>query len=283
MTRETKSLSNIKVRKHSAEEVIENKRPKPEIKIKPSEYYQTQETIENSSSSSDESSNESQTKMAEKNDMTQALIEAFKNKDVKEILHGYCNSVIAETKKEIETLITSEVNKINTKTEDHEDRLLSLEAMADEFDQQKRNHNVIIRGLKTCDDYTKSIENMMNIGQEITANTSDIKYVIKLTMKNEKPGTSSVKVCFHNRRLRDEVYGRRLKLKGTDVFVSEDLTQAKSGLAFTARQYARDTPGVTTWTMDGQIYIKDNEESKPRIIHRPADLKPAPAPPTRSF
>ena len=284
MPRSTKSLSNIKIRKHSEEEESENKRPKPDAINKPSVYFQTKETISTTSTNEELSSETPSSEiMSAKNDMTSALIEAFKNKDVIDILHGYCTNVIEETKKELETKITTEVEKINITTADLEERTTKLESMAEEFEQQKRNHNVIVRGLRTCDDYTQSIVNMTNQGLGITANAQDIKFIIKLTLKNEAPGTSSVKVSFHDKRLRDEIYGRRLKLKGTDVFVSEDSTLSKSGLAFAARQYARENSKVTTWTMDGQVYIKDEEEAKPRAIYKQADLKPAPLSTTRQF
>ena len=107
MTPGTKSLSNLKVRKHSEEEVTENKRPKPELSDKPSVYYQTLESSSTSSTNeetpSETSSKNSTENMASKNDMTTALIDAFKHKDVIEILHGYCTNAIEETKQELET------------------------------------------------------------------------------------------------------------------------------------------------------------------------------------
>lgn len=121
----------------------------------------------------------------------------------------------------------------------------------------------------------ESIVNMMRDGQGIQANANDIKFAIKITLKNEKNGTESIKVSFYDRRLRDEVYGRRLKLKGTDVFISEDLTVKKSSLAYAAREYVRAHEKTSTWTMDGNILLKDSEDDKPRIIHNVTELKPA--------
>ena len=106
-------------------------------------------------------------------------------------------------------------------------------------------------------------------------------------MLNDKPGTESHKVAFHDRRLRDEIYSRRLSLKGMDVFISEDLTLKKSSLAYEARQYVRTTKDTSTWTIDGIIYLKDGEDEKPRIITNVHDLNPQNATahggPRRSF
>ena len=270
----TQSLTNIKIRKHSEEKVAENKRAKQteiQLTTDPSIYYQTNEV------------SESIENMSSKNDMATALIEAFKNEEVKQILYGYCNNMIEDTKNKLETKINKEVQKIDTKTTDLEERIVALEKLADDCEQKSRSHNVIVRGLKVSEDYTKSIVNMMNQGLGISANSQDIKFIIKLTLKNEAEGTASVKVSYHDRRLRDEVYGRRLKLKGTNVFISEDLTITKSGLAFEARKYAREIPNVSTWTMDGQIYIKDAENAKPRAIHKKSELKPAPTSNNKQF
>ena len=270
--RETKSLINLKIRKHSDEKVEENKRSKQNIKqpsTNPSIYYQTEETL-----ILDEN-------MSANNDMAAALIKAFKNEEVKSILYGHCKNMIDETKIELELKITKEVEKIERTTSDQEERIVALEKMANDFEQQKRNQNVIVRGLKLSEDYTESIVKMMNIGMKITANSTDIKYVLKLNLKNEDSGTASVKVCFHDQRLRDEVYGRRLQLKGTNVYVSEDLTIQTSALAYAARQYAKSSANTTTWTMNGQVYLKDEENAKPRQINKIADLKKAP--PTREF
>ena len=84
-----------------------------------------------------------------------------------------------------------------------------------------------------------------------------------------------LKVSFFDHHLRDAVYARRMKLKGTDVFLSEDLTLKKSALAYEAREYARKYQNVTTWTVDGNIFLKDSMEAKPHVIHSPDDLNPA--------
>ena len=147
--------------------------------------------------------------------------------------------------------------------------------MADEFEQTKRQANLIVRGLKHNENNKTSILNMMTKGLDLKVTEQDIKFVVKIVLKNEMPDTDSLKVAFHDSRLRDEVYARRLKLKGTHVFISEDLTLKRSELAFQARKYVRTTPNASSWTSNGHIYLKDSQDDKPRIIHHKTDLKPA--------
>ena len=134
----------------------------------PSVYYQTNETS-------------SIVNMSGKKDMATALIEAFKNSEVKEILYRYCNNMIKDTKIELETKITKEVEKIDIKTTDLEERIVTLEKMKNNCEQRGRDHSVIVRGLKISDDYIESIVKMMQTGQNISANAADIKYVINST------------------------------------------------------------------------------------------------------
>ena len=144
--------------------------------------------------------------------------------------------------------------------------------MADEYEQKKRNNNIVVRGLMPNTDPKASTIAMINGRLGIHMTENDIRYAMKIDLKNEKEGTDSVKISFFDERLKEEVYGRRIRLKGTDIYISEDLTLKQSTLAFEARQYARSKPNSTTWTSDGTIFLKDAIEEKPRIIRCSADI-----------
>ena len=146
--------------------------------------------------------------------------------------------------------------------------------MADEFEQFKQNSNIVVRGLNINGDPKTNLINMITSGLGIHVTERDIKFLIKLTLKNEREGTTSVKVALFDQRLRDEIYASRLKLKGFNVYIGEDLTQKKSTLAYEARQYAKSTENATTWSTDGTIFQKDSADAKPCAIHNKADLKP---------
>ena len=93
-------------------------------------------------------------------------------------------------------------------------------------------------------------------------------------MKNEREDTLSIKVAFYKQRLHDEIYSNWLKLKGTNVFIEEDLTPKKASLAYEARKYAKNTTNASTWTMEGTVFLKDNTDAKPRAIHDTNNLHP---------
>jgi len=180
-----------------------------------------------------------------------------------------CSALIDSAIKKTEV----KVDKLEEVTIEHERRLTSLEKMADDFDQSKLGCNIVIRGLKNEIEPITAVTNMVTTALGIHITQNNIKYLVKINLKNEKENTVSVKVAFFDQRLRDEIYSRRLKLKGTNIYISEDLTQKKSSLAYEARQHVKNTPHTSTWTVDGTIFLKDSEEGKPRAIHDANDLK----------
>lgn len=77
----------------------------------------------------------------------------------------------------------------------HKKRLNALEEIAEDYDQSKRNCNIIVRGRKPCTDAKQSVINMLTTGLGIHITERDIKFSIKLTLKNEKDSTESKKVA----------------------------------------------------------------------------------------
>ena len=64
-----------------------------------------------------------------------------------------------------------------------------------------------------------------------------------------------------------------MMLKGSKIFINEDLTVRKSKLAFDVRQHVKNNPGSNTWTNDGKIFYKPTPASKPRAILNITDLE----------
>ena len=97
--------------------------------------------------------------------------------------------------------------------------------------------------------------------------------MIKLTLKKERENTVSAKIAFFNQCLWDQIYSCTLKLKGTNVYISKNLTHAKSTLAYEARQHTKTREKASTWTTDNTIFLKHTAET---MCHSNTnDLKPA--------
>lgn len=87
-------------------------------------------------------------------------------------------------------------------------------------------------------------------------------------------------VRFASRKVRDEVYSSKMKLKGLadKCFISEHLTKAASELFFEARKMLREKKLVSTWTRNGQVLVRFPSDSTkaPKIIRSRQDLIPSP-------
>ena len=103
-----------------------------------------------------------------------------------------------------------------------------------------------------------------------------MKYAIPIDgtlPENRTDNTTSYKINFYDQKTRDMVYSNRMMLKGTKIFINEDLTIKKSKLAYETRQYAKTKVGSSTWTQDGKVFLKLTPSSKPRTILSVADFK----------
>ena len=49
-------------------------------------------------------------------------------------------------------------------------------------------------------------------------------------------------------------------LKGTNIFINEDLTKTRATLAWKSRILKREKKIRDTWTRDGMIFIKNNQD-----------------------
>ena len=51
------------------------------------------------------------------------------------------------------------------------------------------------------------------------------------------------------------------KLKGTHIYVNEDLTKTRGTIAWEARKLKREGKVVDTWTRDGTVFVKVGENN----------------------
>ena len=80
-----------------------------------------------------------------------------------------------------------------------------------------------------------------------------------------------INVSFHDRRAREFIYKKRGLLKGTNMWLCEDLTAKLSKLAFNARNAAKLNEKYKTWTFEGKVYFKMAEDAEPMRIDDKAD------------
>ena len=101
------------------------------------------------------------------------------------------------------------------------------------FEQRDRARNVIITGLTMEENTKKSIARELTNKLELQIKEDDIQYVLKLNSSKDGDTTRNrVKVAFKEEAKRNRVYTDKKKLKGKEVWITEDLTPMRSKLSY---------------------------------------------------
>ena len=242
--------SQSRIRKRSEEETLENKKNRPSISGK---------IEENSSSESEESlSNMGEQITTAYFDKTflHAFVRALENKQIsKKLTESFaaeCKTINEETTKKI----NMKIDLVDVKTQINDARITTIELQTDETEQDRRSHNLIIKGLPKSDNPKVTITSEIKRRLDISIKPEDLKFAIPIDGTPAENQTTSYKINFYEQKLRDQVYSNRMMLKGSKIFINEDLTVRKSKLAFDVRQHVKNKPGSNTWTNDGENLLQ---------------------------
>jgi hypothetical protein len=192
--------------------------------------------------------------------MSETLIKKFSN---------CCDDKIAAATSDISSKIDELAKATTSQIENVDTRLGNLE-------QDKRCNNLLIRGIEPGSNPRQACINSLNKLLDLKLKTEDVKYA--LTIGNRKDRL--VKVVFVNTGTRDEIYKQRSKLKGKEVWITEDLTPKKAALFYKARQAVKEGRATLAWTNEGKIFVKTGSNDKPTIISS-EDQLPQQATPTK--
>lgn len=104
---------------------------------------------------------------------------------------------------------------------------------------------------------------------------TDIHYAQRL--KSKLPGPRPVLVSFMTLAMRETVIKARrpkqtLSFRGGTIYINEHLTDTNANLLHTVRQLIKKGDAHSSWTRNGQIYIKWEQNSRPLRVQSTADL-----------
>ena len=149
-------------------------------------------------------------------------------------------------------------------------RITALEAQADQAEQYSRRNCLRISGVKeetneSTDDIVMKIAS--DIGSDIQLENIDRSHRIgNPNRRGDKPREIIVKFTAY--RYRSKFYKQRTRLKEqgyTGVFINEDLTKRRSSLLFEARTLFKSKLIKGSWSSDGIVLIKDNQDRVHRV------------------
>ena len=143
-------------------------------------------------------------------------------------------------------------------------RVTALEEKTDDLEQYSRRNTVRIRGIpEALNENTDGlVKDMAARKLDVQLSTHDVVRSHRIGRKNpekETPRDIIVRFTTHNTKV--DVMRNARKLKGTQLFVNEDLTKVRSTIAWEARTLKRQNKVADTWTRDGTVFVKVGENS----------------------
>ena len=224
-----------------------------------------------------------ETVVLNKDSLAMTVVEILKDasilKRMKEVIFpSNLTDAIATLTDKVERL-TNELCIKDVMIQKLEQRVEKLEEAADNTEQYSRRPNLRVHGLaEKADENTdqlivKLVNDQMQFQPPIQLNQIERSHPAP-TVQRENGLLLSV---FAANGLRDEVYRSRFRLKTIQpdkrVFINEDLTARRAGLARQTRALKKDHKVNDCWTAGGNVMLKDLQ-NRIRHVKSSADLAP---------
>ncbi len=153
-----------------------------------------------------------------------------------------------------------------------------LTSTIDQFEQDKKLNNIRIVGLPENEGeniLTKVLDttNKLNLPNEIK--DSDIQNACRMG-RHSPEKSRDVLVTFKFREKRDAVYQNRKSMPRNEtqpIFINEDLTLQRGKLFYQARLKKRAGKICATWTQNGTVMVKTDDDASPCAVNTYPELK----------
>lgn len=236
------------------------------------------------------------------------LIEALKNDAVAEALGKALapfitlsvQESVTEISNSIKMLVTENRNlndkvmRMEGENKDLHTRLAAAENKLEAVERDRRSCNIIIKGLhegsfaergsengsdngegESQGSVTDTVVEMINRDLHLDIGPGDIGAAFRLKAGG-KDKVRPILVKFTSKRARDSILKAKKILKQDEkpIFIYEHLTKEASELFYKTRKLVRDKKIHSTWTRNGQVFIKESsdEGSRPVRIVSATDL-----------
>ena len=166
-------------------------------------------------------------------------------------------------------------------------RVRNLEFDHDALEQYTRKFNVEVHGIPECEGENLA-DIIIKIGQKISVDITSQDIDIVHRLRKKTPTAKPIIVRFTSYRKKRESYQSRFNLKTTKIseiiesvqheveariYINENLTPRRQELLAKARKMRKAKKLVRVWTVDGKLFVRKTEESRPVRISEDWDLE----------
>ena len=163
--------------------------------------------------------------------------------------------------------LTTTFNELIAKKDDQilalQARLTVVEERGDDLEQYSRRNTVRIRGIaESANEDTDGLVKDL-AARKLQVNIGDVDIdrshrVGRRSDEREANGRDII-VRFTSHNTKSAIMRNARKLKGTRLFINEDMTKIRATMAWEARCLKRDNKLIDTWTRDGVIFTKSKD------------------------
>jgi hypothetical protein len=248
-------------RKRSLDEKTENKRDRLDENIDlEEEDYLTDSTLDldPEETFSEEMAGSSSSIAGGSSNLAADLIKAMSD----ETVMGMLSSAFA---KKISEDMTKKIEEVEMRVIENEKRADQFDQRIDNYEQRDLECNAIISGVPSDQATKDDIRKILNEKLKCNVATTDIQYIVKIN-GGEESEKSNVKIAFTSKEKKTQIMQAKKKLKGEDIWITDDLTTYRRNLAYQARQAVRNGLAKQTWVTDGKVFLKITTKDKPQKI-----------------
>lgn len=194
------------------------------------------------------------------NDFTQSLVSALKSPEVRKLL-------VDDIAEKVSDKINARLRAVEAKLLEKDAMIASLETKVcalenrlDDYEQYSRKDNLRITGIEETpeEDVVKKIINFSSQSLKVPLTESDISRAHRIGPKDRnKAGGREIIVKFTNHSAKSKIRKASKALKGTGIYINEDLTKYRSHLLYQARIAKRRQDINDAWSFEGNIAVKD--------------------------
>ena len=202
--------------------------------------------------------------------MVDAIVSAIKEQVTQEIYEA----IQLDLQKQNETIVS-----LNKKVNVLEKKVNDLQRTSDEQEQYSRRYSLRFHGIpeQPHEDTSQLITDTVREHMGISLNPSDVDRSHHVTPRNWKrddsngdsrPRPRPIIIKFATYSPRHAVYSARSKLKGTNIYIHEDLTAERQALVNDLRSHELVNK---VWTLDGKVTALLKNGRKVRVASK-ADI-----------
>lgn len=181
---------------------------------------------------------------------------------------AFMEKIVEHISNKISTCVEERLKEYANKVSSLEIKLDSAYIRIDDLEQRSRCKILRVYGLPDNNKIRaeEELSKMCSTKLNVPVTLSDLNY--SYFSKNFKNGQSALVVSFDSKKMRDDIFSNKAKLKGTKIVIKEDLTPYRHKLYLEA---SKKYGVANVWTSYGKIIFKD-EDGKIHKIHQLGDI-----------